>query len=775
MISTPVSGIGLPAWHRAPEKVAAASRFGTLASWVLRHREVTILLWAGLIAVSGIFASRVQGVLKGASDGIAGSRSVEVIERAVDGGIPAGTFFPFLVLLRSDGLGVQDARFQHAAQAIEDSLMSMPGGAVRSYWNTGRVDLLGKDRQTALILFRSNVARFNEAEVLTREVRTAIRRASLPNDFRALVTGTPAMYFDLDRQSSADLLRAERVGLPITLVILLVAFGAPLAAGLPVLLALASVTISSAGLFFLSRITTVSVFSQNVVSMIGLGVGVDYALFIVASFRAALSQGHGVRESASRAVDDTAHAIVVSGLAVAIGFCGLFLVNVSFLRSMAAGGIVVVLTAVAASLTLLPVVLSYLGAAVNWPRKHPKPPSEATAVWARWAGLVMRRPWTFLVAGLVTLAVFIAPVRRLQSWNVGVNNLVADLEAREGYDLLADQFYQGAIGPTMLLVEAPPGRTMWDADFRRGITALAERLSEDPRIARVNGFPDLLSVASSLHRSVRSPDDLPDRMQHLVHDVLSVDDRMALIVLLPSSVPEAPESMALVDDLRRDSWPELSGLGARVGISGTTALTKDFDDEVFGRMRIVVPVVLATTFLVLLVSFRSVLIPLKAILLNLLSVLASYGCLVYVFQDGRGAAWIHLSPPGGLNSFIVLVLFSVLFGLSMDYEVFLLSRVRAAYAATGDNARAVSLGLQQTAGPISSAALVMVSIFSAFGFTRLVVTRELGLGLAFAVALDATLVRLVLVPASMALLGRLNWWFPRGARRRTAETALVSM
>jgi RND superfamily putative drug exporter len=733
----------------------------TLASWVLRHRGVTIFVWSVLIGVSGLFASRLQDVLKGASDGVPGSKSVETIERAVADGIPAGTFFPFLVLLRNDCLRVQDARFQVAAQAIEDSLGTVPGGgAVRSYWNTGRVDLLGKDRQTALILFRSNVATLNEAEVLTREVRAAIRRARLPDGFRALVTGTAPMYFDLDRQSSADLLRAERVGLPVTLIILLAAFGSPLAAGLPVLLALSAVTISSAGLFFLSRVTTVSVFSENVVSMIGLGVGVDYALFIVSSFRAALAQGGGVRESAMRAVEDAGGTIVVSGLAVAIGFCALFLVNVPFLRSMAAGGILVVLTTVAASLTLLPVVLSYAGAVVSWPRRHPQPSRDGTAVWGRWAGLVMRRPWTFLVAGLTILAVFVAPVGRLQPWNVGVEDLFPDLEAREGYDVLADEFEQGAIGPTILLVEAPIGRTMWDPDFQHGVAALSQRLSDDPRIARVHGFPDLLSVANSLHRSVRSPADLPERLQQPARDVLSADDRMALIVLLPSSAPAARESMAMIDDLRHDAWPELRGLRARIGISGTTALTKDFDDEVFGRMRVVVPAVLGTTFLVLLVSFRSVLIPLKAIMLNLMSVLASYGFLVYVFQDGRGATWVDLSPPGGLNSFIVLVLFTVLFGLSMDYEVFLLSRVRDAYLATGDNVRAVSLGVQQTAGSISSAALVMVSIFTSFGFTRLVATRELGLGLAFAVALDATLVRLVLVPALMALLGKFNWWFP---------------
>ena len=628
-----------------------------VAWWALRHRRAVIVSWCILIASAAPFAWRVQDVLKGASDGIPGSRSVDTISRAVDNGIPAGTFFPFLILLKSDGLTVHDSRFQAAARDIEERLNGVRGGgAVRSFWNTGRADLLGRDRRTALILFRSNVPSLNEAEALTQEVRAAVREAALSKDFRALVTGTAPMFFDIGRQSSADLLRAERVGLPVTLIILLAAFGAPLAAALPVLLALSAVTVSSAALFFLSRITTVSVFSENVVSMIGLGVGVDYALFIVSSFRTALAQGLSARESAARAVEQAGHTVVVSGLAVAIGFCALFLVNVPFLQSMAAGGIFVVVTASAASLTVLPVVLSYAGTAVNWPRARQDAPQDGTGVWGRWAGLVMGRPWRFLIGGLAILGVFLVPVLRLQAWNIGVEALVPELEAREGYDLLADEFQQGAIGPTILLVEAPRGGTVWDREFQQGVSALSERLSQDARIARVNGFPDLLSVTSSLHRDVLSSSDLPERLQQSARDVVSAGDQMALIVLLPSFAPESRESMALVDDLRRDDWRELEGLDARVGISGTTALTKDFDDEIFGRMKIVVPAVLGVTFVVLFVSFRSVLIPLKAILLNLLSVLASYGFLIYVFQDGLGAAWIGLSPPGGLNSFIVLVL-----------------------------------------------------------------------------------------------------------------------
>jgi RND superfamily putative drug exporter len=220
--------------------------------------------------------------------------------------------------------------------------------------------------------------------------------------------------------------------------------------------------------------------------------------------------------------------------------------------------------------------------------------------------------------------------------------------------------------------------------------------------------------------------------------------------------------MTLADDLRRDTWPEFHGLPVRVGVSGTAALTRDFDDEVFGRLPVVMGALLSGTFLLLVVSFRSLLLPLKAVALNLISVVASYGFLVYVFQDGLGTRWIGLDPPGGLNSFIVLVLFTVLFGLSMDYEVFLLSRVQAEYRRTGDNVRAVTRALEGTAGTITSAAIIMVSIFTCFGFTTLVATREFGLGLAFAVALDATVIRLVMAPALLAILGAGNWWMPRG-------------
>ena len=254
---------------------------------------------------------------------------------------------------------------------------------------------------------------------------------------------------------------------------------------------------------------------------------------------------------------------------------------------------------------------------------------------------------------------------------------------------------------------------------------------------------------------------LPRPLRDAATQALGAQGRIAILALIGTDAPESAAAAAGVRTLRADPLPELAGTGLTARVTGVPAMLADFDQEIFAKMWLVVPAVLAVTFLVLLVHLRSVLLPLKAIVLNLVSVLASYGFLILVFQDGHGARLLHLAPPGGLNAFIVLVLFTILFGLSMDYEVFLLSSIRDEYLRTGNSRQAVAHGIARTGGVITSAAAIMISLFLAFGCTRLIVTREFGLGLAFAVAFDATLVRLVLLPALMALMGRANWWWPR--------------
>jgi RND superfamily putative drug exporter len=356
------------------------------------------------------------------------------------------------------------------------------------------------------------------------------------------------------------------------------------------------------------------------------------------------------------------------------------------------------------------------------------------------------------------LVALMLPVARLHPWNVGPASLPRNMESRRGYDALAARFPRGWMGPVVMLVEARPGHTLLEPESRRALIEVGNVLRLDERSGTLLGLPQLLGRVGGLMPGSVSLDSLPEPLRGAARRVISTDARTALAALITPGEPGDPATMRYLRELRGRHFPAAEALGLAISWGGSSAVMADFDAELFGRLPRVVVAVVAITFVVLALLFRSLLIPLKATALNTASVLAAYGFLVLVFQDGWGAHAIGLDPPGGLNSFIVLMLFTILFGLSMDYEVFLLARIREEYLRHGDNDRAVADGLAHTGGIITSAALIMVSIFAAFGFTRLVATREFGLGLAFAVALDASLIRVVLVPALMKLAGRGNWW-----------------
>jgi len=693
-------------------------------------------MWVLLIALAAGFALRLPDAVQGSSGNIEESESGRVAERMQEQFGP-GSAYLFPVVVESDQIPLEDPRFAAGVEAITHALLSVPGvKAADHYWNTGAGELLGRDGRSALVLVRPRATSFFEAENLTVALRGALARAQAGPGMTAAVTGMPALFHDLNRNSSADLLRAELIGVPLTLVILLIVFGAPLAAMLPLLVAAIAVTVASAGLYLLSGAMPVSVFAQNAVGMIGLGVGVDYALFLLGRFRAQLGRGDSVHKAVLRASVAAGHAVLVSGIAVGIGFMGLLLVNAKFVHSIALGGLLVVVAAVAATLTLLPVLLLWFGRRVNWPRAGGSLGSADSATggsWGRWVAAIMRRPWRFLLLALAIMGALAAPAVRMKPSNASVNDLAPHFEARRGFESLQRNFEAGWMGPVALLIESARGQSLRDDASQRAIHAIATRLQNDPRVARVQLDP-------------RQP--------------LSPDGTTALLVVVTRHAPDSAEALEFVRALRGDRWPEAAQAGLTARIGGPTAMIEDFDAELFGSLWRVIPAVLAVTFVVLMIAFRSLLIPAKAIALNLLSVTAAYGFLVLVFQDGVGASLLGIDPPGGLTSLVVLMLFTILFGISMDYEVFLLRQIREEYARTGDNRRAVESGVERSASLITSAAAIMVVLFGSFGFTQFTATREFGLGLAFAVALDATLIRLLIAPALMELFGAANWWWP---------------
>ena len=726
------------------------------AEWVVRHRAIAIVLWLLLIAGVAPFAARLHGVLRGGADAVPGTES-EHVTRALGRAFGAGSLYQFVVVVHSESLGTDAPEFADVITRSTAALEALPQvHSVQTPWNSGRAELLSKDGHGALMIVTPRVTSFQEAEQLTPRLRAAIAGIA-QGPIAAEVTGSTAMLYDLDQHSSTDVTAAERIGLPITLLILLVVFGAPLAGLLPLVLALVATMIGLAALYGLSAQRAVSVFAENVTVMIGLGVGIDYALFVLSRFREAIARGLAPAAAAAEAASAAGHAVAFSGATVAVGFLALFLVRAPFLHVIAIGGIVVVVAAVAAAMTLLPALLAWLGPAVDWPRRPRATPVDR-GFWERWASAVMRRPWWALAVSALILAVFIAPVFRLKTWNVGPRDLPVELESRRGFDALAERFPKGWMGPIVMLVEAPVGASVLGPDQRRALLEVSNALRLDPRSGTLLGLPQLLGRAGALSPGSIALDSLPQPIRSAARAVVSDDGRLGIAALVTPTEPGEPETMRFLRELRAKRFPAAEAAGLTLWWGGSSAVMADFDHELMGRLPAVVIAVIVITFVVLAFLFRSVLIPLKATLLNTISVVAAYGFLVLVFQDGHGARLLRLEPPGGLNSFIVLMLFTILFGLSMDYEVFLLARVREAWMESGDNDRAVALGLARTGGIITSAALIMVSIFAAFGFTRLTATREFGLGLAFAVALDATLIRVVLVPALMKLAGRRNWW-----------------
>ena len=739
---------------------------------MLGRPRIWIAVWLLIIVAAGFFASRLAGVLRGGTDPIAGSSS-EHVTHEMERAFGEGALYQYLVVLSAPSFSPGDDRVAQAGTRLAQSIGKLD--LVRSVdtpWNSIRPELFSNDGRTVLVVVTPRVNAYLEAERFGAALRGAIADAQVPKEIQVQITGTTAAIHAMDIESSSDLLAAERVGLPLTLVILLVVFGAPLAALLPIVLALIAVSIGFAGLYALHAWTPVTVFAENVVSMIGLGVGVDYALFVVSRYREELRRGLSATDAAAAAARTAGHSVLFSGATVAVGFLALFLVNAPFLHTIALGGVFVVAGAVAASLTLLPALLVVLGRALMWPRRSApaaahgftaEPAPHVSRFWSAWTRGVMGRPWISLALAAIVLAFLIAPVRQMKSWNVGAAHLPASDEARLGYETLGAHFPRGFMSPIVVLIEAPPGHSLLEPRYRQPILALADSLGSDPRSGMVLGLHQIVRFLGAM--PLANPAALPEQLKTAVHRVVSEDGRVGFLALMTPGPPEDRATMAYVRDLRAKPWPMLRDAGLSVQWGGFAAVLVDFDRELFGRLPWVVVAVVLTTFIVLAILFKSIVLPLKATLLNTVSVLAAYGFLVLVFQQGHGAKLIGLDPPGGLNAFVVVMLFTILFGLSMDYEVFLLSRVREEFQASGDNTRAVALGIGGTAGIITSAALIMISIFASFGFTRLVPTREFGLGLAFAVALDATLIRVVLVPALMAISGRWNWWWPGATRR----------
>ncbi len=575
--------------------------------------------------------------------------------------------------------------------------------------------------------------------------------------------GGPAFYGDVQAVTESDLRRSELISLPLAALALILVFGSLVAAGVPLAVGGAAVLVALAGIFLVATLIPMSIFVLNLATLLGLGLGVDYSLLMTSRFREELARRDGpdrVADAVRVTVATAGRAVFFSGLTVLLGLLGLVLFEFMILRSVGIAGAIVVGLAVASALTLLPAILAILGTridalAVRGVTADP----GADGPWARLARRVMRHPVAVLVPTLTLLLVLGLPFLHVRFNAPDSTILPPSVPSREAYDILAREFGEGAFAPLALAI-----RTTGDATSPDNIAALyaySRRLAADPRVTRVAGLVDLdprltLPQYQLLYGSPGGP---PDRFVATALAATTKGDLTAFTVYTPYG-PNRDEGRALVHELRDPSSALAPPPGVQVLVGGGAADVDDVVSRVWADFPRTAAFIVVTTFIVLFALLRSVVLPVKALVMNTLSIVASFGALVWIFQDGNLSSLLGFQPLGFVETTQPVILFCVLFGLSMDYEVFLLSRMKETWDRTHDNTEAVARGLERSGRIVSSAALVVIVVASSFAFADMVLIKALGIGIAIAVALDATVVRALLVPATMRLLGHWNWWMP---------------
>ncbi|HSM67214.1 MAG TPA: MMPL family transporter [Ilumatobacteraceae bacterium] len=692
--------------------------FTRLARMCTRHRGVVALFWAVLLIAAIAGSSAFGGELRN-DFSLPGTESQQATDLLATGGFVFEAGEQGQVVIGADGLIDDPSARQASADFLDTIRTKVPGVSVSDPFAPG--GLVSADGAVAIAEVSFGDAGLATAGERAEEIAELRRGATFPEGLQVELGGD--VFFEEAEFSS------EGLGMLAAVVILLVAFGSVLAMGLPIITALFGIGIGSAIVLIAARFIDVPDFTPATVAMVTIGVGIDYALFLVTRFREELDRGLDVESAIVRAVDTAGRAVLFAGLTVVVALLGLLAIGLASTRSLAVAVSAGVLMAMLASLTLLPALLAYVGRNIDRLaiRRRASSAPGRRSFWYRWSRLVQRRPGPIAVAGLVLILVLSAPALSMRLGFADASNRPDADTARRAFDLVAEGFGPGFNGPLILAVDLPG-----DAD---DAAATLDRV--DQALASTNGI------------SATTP--------ALVNDAGTV----AVVQAFPTTAPQDAATSELVETLRADVLPGVAGVDAEVLVGGAVAAVVDFADVQADRMPLFIGLVLLVSFVVLVAVFRSVPVAAKAVVLNLLSIGAAYGVVVAVFQWGWGADLLGLGEPGPIEAWAPMMLFAILFGLSMDYEVFLLSRIKEEHDRTGDNSTAVADGLASTARLITAAAAIMIFVFGGFVLAADRALQIFGFGLAIAILVDVTVVRLLLVPSTMELLGERNWWLPR--------------
>ena len=713
-----------------------------LAVLSARHPWRVLGIWLVIILLALVAASGLSDSLSTTSE-FTGQPESAVGEQLLTDRLPAGNPISETIVIRSETIAVSDPAFKTVVDRVSANLAGLGDLVVSAptYYqlqassSPSADQLISADRHTTIIpvTFKGT---YDEVNKHTDAYLNAVKSAD-GSDVRVLTVGSISANKEFNDIASHDLSSAEKISLPITVVILVIVFGALVAAGVPLVLAFAAILTAVGLTALLGHVMNLSFYVVNMVTMIGLAVGIDYALFIITRFREERRHGRPKLEAIERAGATASKAVLFSGITVIFALSGMLLMPSTTFRSLGAGAVLVVLVAVVAMLTLVPALLSLIGDRVDWPRRR-RYDAETVAAqqryeqeiihrgfWGRQAQIVMRYPAIFVVVAVALLATTAIPYFSMHRGSMGVETLPPG-DTKTAYSILSRDFSAGELAPYQIVIDATN-----TPQIQSAIDSLVATINQNPNFVpnttvEWNPANDLALVNATLNGSSNSP---------LAYDTLKT--------LRDQIVPAS-----------------FSGTSAHVYITGNTAFNADFFGIVDQYTPLIFLWVLGLSFLFLLLVFRSLVVSATAIVMNILSVGATYGLMVLVFQKGYLHNFFHFQKTPTIESWVPIFLFCVLFGLSMDYQVFLLSRIREHFDQVGDNRIAVAVGLQATARLITGAALIMVVVFASFALGSLSAFEQMGFGLAVAVLLDATIVRSILVPSVMTLLGNANWYFP---------------
>lgn len=695
----------------------------TLARFVTKYYKTIMIAWIALFIAMAIFAIRLPGLLAG--DGFRMDAEHEQVMKIASEkfNLPAETMFVVFDKVKEETI---------ASTLADIEKLNLASEIVSPLENEEQYT---KDISYALLHFEENGK--DMSKVVT-DIRDAI------GDKKGIVlTGQSAITKDINSASQKDLMKAEAIGLPIAIIVLLFAFGSIMASMVPLIVGVATVVSTFGVLALVGGQMDLAIFVLNIVPMLGLALSIDFSLLFISRYREERLKSD-VLEAVATTIRTAGRSVIFSAFCVFIGLGAMFIIKVEIFQNIALGGMIVVGMAVLSSVTLLPSILIMLGDRLNKGRVL-KVKENGSDRWRQFANTVIKRPVLITIAALVLLGIAIIPVKNMDLTIPQIDSLPASYDTRASYELMDDTFGLGDQSNVYVIAERTGGWS--DAEGLKAMKELEDALADDPLVDGLTTIFTASGVGSPEEwEQMAQVPEMKTQLEPLLDSFVKDHQLLIPVTLQAKGTSEEAQQWA------RD-WSEQSDWNLLVG--GQPKFNQEIFDEIFENIVSVLLIILLSTFIILMIAFRSILIPLKAILMNIVGLSATFGILVYIFQYGHFG--LH---PGTIALIIPILVFSLVFGLSMDYEVFLISRMQEEYAKTFDNDHSTVEGLATTSKIITSAALIMIVLTGAFAFTDVMPVKQIGVGIAIAVAIDATIIRLLLVPSLMKLFGKWNWWMP---------------